>query len=107
MARRIADPPTVSKHLTRNAPQFRFSLRAKLLGLRFGQSLHREPVMAVSAQAHSFDPVAEMRAHIGRHTDKGFDWDAFPVAAGSLNWTARRCATSELAARPRPTIRAR
>ena len=38
--------------------------------------------MAVSAQAHSFDPAAEMRAHIGRHTDKSFDWDAFPGSRG-------------------------
>src|SRR5262252_11150986 len=38
--------------------------------------------MAVSARAETFDPAAEMRAHIGRHTDKSFDWDAFPGSRG-------------------------
>jgi quercetin dioxygenase-like cupin family protein len=38
--------------------------------------------MVISAQAHSFDLSAEMRAHIGRHTDKSFDWDAFPGSRG-------------------------
>jgi hypothetical protein len=29
--------------------------------------------MAVSARAETFDLATEMRAHIGRHTDKSFD----------------------------------
>jgi mannose-6-phosphate isomerase-like protein (cupin superfamily) len=38
--------------------------------------------MAISAQARLFDLAGEMRAHIGRHTDKSFDWDAFPGSRG-------------------------
>jgi mannose-6-phosphate isomerase-like protein (cupin superfamily) len=38
--------------------------------------------MAVSAQAEPFDLPNQMRAFIGRHTDKSFDWDAFPGSRG-------------------------
>ena len=38
--------------------------------------------MATSARAKSFDLTSGMRAHIGRHTDKSFDWDAFPGSRG-------------------------
>lgn len=35
--------------------------------------------MAISVRA---DPTSEMRAFIGLHTDKSFDWDAFPGSRG-------------------------
>jgi mannose-6-phosphate isomerase-like protein (cupin superfamily) len=38
--------------------------------------------MAVLAQADPLDLAAEMRAFIGRHTEKSFDWDAFPGSRG-------------------------
>ena len=38
--------------------------------------------MAVLAQADPLDLKSEMRAFIGRHTDKSFDWDAFPGSRG-------------------------
>src|SRR5438045_9304980 len=38
--------------------------------------------MAMPAYRNSPDLAAEMRAQIGRHTDKSFDWDAFPGSAG-------------------------
>src|SRR5438132_3016429 len=38
--------------------------------------------MAVLAQAEPLDLKSEMRAFIGRHTDKSFDWDAFPGSRG-------------------------
>jgi mannose-6-phosphate isomerase-like protein (cupin superfamily) len=38
--------------------------------------------MAVFAQADPLDLKSEMRAFIGRHTDKTFDWDAFPGSRG-------------------------
>jgi mannose-6-phosphate isomerase-like protein (cupin superfamily) len=38
--------------------------------------------MAVLAQAHPLDLKSEMRSFIGRHTDKSFDWDAFPGSRG-------------------------
>jgi mannose-6-phosphate isomerase-like protein (cupin superfamily) len=38
--------------------------------------------MATPACRNSPDLAAEMRAHIGRHTDKSFDWDAFPGSRG-------------------------
>src|SRR5918912_3487578 len=38
--------------------------------------------MAMPALRNSPDLVREMRAHIGRHTDKSFDWDAFPGSRG-------------------------
>jgi mannose-6-phosphate isomerase-like protein (cupin superfamily) len=38
--------------------------------------------MAVFAQAKPLDLTSEMRAFIGRHTDKSFDWDAFPGSRG-------------------------
>src|SRR5712691_251307 len=38
--------------------------------------------MAVLAQAEPLDLKSAMRAFIGRHTDKSFDWDAFPGSAG-------------------------
>jgi hypothetical protein len=38
--------------------------------------------MAVLAQSNSLDPVRQMRSFIGRHTDKSFDWDAFPGSSG-------------------------
>jgi mannose-6-phosphate isomerase-like protein (cupin superfamily) len=34
--------------------------------------------MALFAQAQPLELTSQMRAFIGRHTDKGFDWDAFP-----------------------------
>jgi mannose-6-phosphate isomerase-like protein (cupin superfamily) len=38
--------------------------------------------MALPAYRNSPDLAGEMRAHIGRHTDKSFDWDAFPGSRG-------------------------
>jgi mannose-6-phosphate isomerase-like protein (cupin superfamily) len=38
--------------------------------------------MAVLAQAEPHDLEREMRAFIGRHTEKSFDWDAFPGSRG-------------------------
>ncbi|MBV8133416.1 MAG: cupin domain-containing protein [Alphaproteobacteria bacterium] len=38
--------------------------------------------MAVSAQAELLDLASKMRAFIGRHTGKSFDWDAFPGSRG-------------------------
>jgi mannose-6-phosphate isomerase-like protein (cupin superfamily) len=38
--------------------------------------------MAVLAQADPIDLKSEMRAFIGRHTEKSFDWDAFPGSSG-------------------------
>ena len=38
--------------------------------------------MAVLAQAEPHDLESEMRSFIGRHTEKSFDWDAFPGSRG-------------------------
>ena len=38
--------------------------------------------MALFAEAEPLDLTSQMRAFIGRHTDKSFDWDAFPGSAG-------------------------
>jgi mannose-6-phosphate isomerase-like protein (cupin superfamily) len=38
--------------------------------------------MTISAQDKPLDRTNEMRAFIGRHTDKSFDWDAFPGSRG-------------------------
>jgi mannose-6-phosphate isomerase-like protein (cupin superfamily) len=38
--------------------------------------------MAISAQAERLNLTSQMRAFIGRHTDKSFDWDAFPGSRG-------------------------
>ena len=38
--------------------------------------------MAVLAQAKPLDLKSEMRSFIGRHTEKSFDWDAFPGSRG-------------------------
>ena len=38
--------------------------------------------MALFAQSEPFDLARQMRASIGRHTEKSFDWDAFPGSAG-------------------------
>jgi len=38
--------------------------------------------MALFAQAEPLDLTSQMRAFIGRHTDKSFDWDAFPGSRG-------------------------
>ena len=38
--------------------------------------------MAISAEIEPFDLADAMRVHIGRHTDKSFDWDAFPGSHG-------------------------
>ena len=38
--------------------------------------------MAIAAHSNSPDLAREMRAQIGRHTDKSFDWDAFPGSQG-------------------------
>src|SRR5258708_40035312 len=38
--------------------------------------------MAMPALRNSPDLAREMRAHIGRHTGKSFDWDAFPGSRG-------------------------
>lgn len=38
--------------------------------------------MAMPAFKNSPDLAREMRAHIGRHTGKSFDWDAFPGSRG-------------------------
>ena len=39
-------------------------------------------VMALFAQAEPRHLTSQMRAFIGRHTDKSFDWDAFPGSRG-------------------------
>src|ERR1700730_4199586 len=41
--------------------------------------------MTVLAQAEPLDLKSEMRAFIGRHTEKSFDWDAFPGSSGFPN----------------------
>jgi mannose-6-phosphate isomerase-like protein (cupin superfamily) len=38
--------------------------------------------MAILAQSNSPDLAHGMRSFIGRHTDKSFDWDAFPGSSG-------------------------
>ena len=38
--------------------------------------------MALFVQSEPFGLARHMRAFIGRHTDKSFDWDAFPGSAG-------------------------
>jgi mannose-6-phosphate isomerase-like protein (cupin superfamily) len=38
--------------------------------------------MAMTAQTSPFDLSRGMRSFIGRHTDKSFDWDAFPGSSG-------------------------
>jgi mannose-6-phosphate isomerase-like protein (cupin superfamily) len=38
--------------------------------------------MAIPAQVTEFDPSRTMRSFIGRHTEKSFDWDAFPGSRG-------------------------
>ncbi len=38
--------------------------------------------MTLAAQRNSPDLTREMRGSIGRHTDKSFDWDAFPGSRG-------------------------
>src|SRR5437660_8930629 len=38
--------------------------------------------MAALAQAEPLDLKGEMRSFIGRHTEKSFDWDAFPGSSG-------------------------
>lgn len=38
--------------------------------------------MAIAAIRNAPDPAGEMRAAIGRHTGKSFDWDAFPGSRG-------------------------
>ena len=38
--------------------------------------------MSIAAQAKPLDLSHEMRSFIGRHTDKSFDWDAFPGSRG-------------------------
>ena len=38
--------------------------------------------MALFAQTEPRHLTSQMRAFIGRHTDKSFDWDAFPGSQG-------------------------
>jgi mannose-6-phosphate isomerase-like protein (cupin superfamily) len=38
--------------------------------------------MVLFAQTEPLDLTSQMRAFIGRHTDKSFDWDAFPGSSG-------------------------
>ncbi len=38
--------------------------------------------MSIAAHKNQVDLAAEMRGSIGRHTDKSFDWDAFPGSRG-------------------------
>jgi len=38
--------------------------------------------MSTIAQIKPLGSIAEMRSYIGRHTDKRFDWDAFPGSHG-------------------------
>jgi len=38
--------------------------------------------MAIPAHVTELDPSRTMRGFIGRHTDKSFDWDAFPGSRG-------------------------
>jgi mannose-6-phosphate isomerase-like protein (cupin superfamily) len=38
--------------------------------------------MPIAARAQRFDLSTEMRRFIGRHTNKSFDWDAFPGSRG-------------------------
>jgi len=48
------------------------------LRAEIGDSLDQETVMALFAEAERLDLTSQMRAFIGRHTDKNFDWEAFP-----------------------------
>src|SRR6202047_4815119 len=41
-----------------------------------------EAVMAIAAPTNPPDLNSLMRGFVGRHTDKSFDWDAFPGSAG-------------------------
>ena len=38
--------------------------------------------MSIAARAEPIGGSGQMRSHIGRHTDKSFDWDAFPGSRG-------------------------
>jgi len=38
--------------------------------------------MAVALHTNSPDLARDMRRHVGRHTEKSFDWDAFPGSRG-------------------------
>src|SRR5215472_11162390 len=38
--------------------------------------------MALVAEAEPLELISEVSAFIGRHTDKSFDWDAFPGSLG-------------------------
>jgi surfactin synthase thioesterase subunit len=42
----------------------------------------RRLIMAIAAHSNSLDLAYEMRGCIGHHTDKSFDWDAFPGSHG-------------------------
>jgi mannose-6-phosphate isomerase-like protein (cupin superfamily) len=50
---------------------------------KIGEPFYPERFMAIVARTEALDLASQMRAFIGRHTDKSFDWDAFP---GSRNF---------------------
>lgn len=40
---------------------------------------------AIAVQVKPLDLTSEMQTFIGRHTNKSFDWDAFPGSRGFPN----------------------
>jgi len=53
-----------------------------MYGLTIRQTRYQEQVMSIAVHAKPLDLSREMRGFIGRHTDKSFDWDAFPGSHG-------------------------
>jgi mannose-6-phosphate isomerase-like protein (cupin superfamily) len=51
-------------------------------GNQSGEMLCQEALMSMVAQTKPLDLAREMRSFVGRHTDKSFDWDAFPGSRG-------------------------
>jgi mannose-6-phosphate isomerase-like protein (cupin superfamily) len=49
---------------------------------KIGEPFYPERFMAIVARTEALDLTSQMRAFIGRHTDKSFDWDAFPGSRG-------------------------
>src|ERR1700738_877103 len=60
----------------------RFPLSWQRSRSEIGGPFYQEPVMAIAVQAKPLDLTSEMRTFIGRHTEKSFDWDAFPGSRG-------------------------
>jgi hypothetical protein len=80
---RAEGPPTVS------AMRWETDCAAPYAKPRIGLTGSIAPwrlVMAIAAPTNAYknspDLLRDMRSAIGRHTDKSFDWDAFPGSAG-------------------------